>query len=60
MRIRNVMYMAIRKYADVPAKDVNVVSPKGHQEIEENLHRLGVKTAKSVAPNERKDALASK
>lgn len=49
----------MKKYADVPAQDVHVVTPKGHQEIEQNLHRLGKKTAKDLSSDERKDALSS-
>jgi hypothetical protein len=51
----HLMYM--RKYADVPKEDVNVVSPQGHRQIEENLHALKVKAASAVKPTERKAAL---
>jgi hypothetical protein len=47
----------MKKYADVPKQNVEVVPPKETQQIQQNLHRLGKKSASELTPDERKDAL---
>lgn len=52
--------IVMKKYADVPKQDVRVVSPEETQQIQQNLHRLGKKSAKDLTPAERKDALSNR
>lgn len=49
--------MGLRKYADAPKDAAVVLSPEDHQQIEQDLHRLGKTSAQTLTPSERKETL---
>lgn len=47
--------MALRKYQKV--ENTEVVSPQGHDAIEDELHKIGKTSAVSLTPHERRQVI---